>query len=501
MVSYSSYQFFQDWRYAIAKDFVTKSGDSYPYAHNGHKSWGQEDVKLPPIYAGTHDIHVLETSTWTVVSVLRAHSSEIESLALQPGTKGSVLVSSDNGRRDGSGSGKPTIIIWDVARDGEPPSDTPLGSSKIELTDNAISSIVGNTATSVAAQLSEAMGIALNEEQILELQKSFTSPIQKVVEEHSIATKRTVHGRMRHSTKSGTFSPSGGYMVYYPGDRPRSNDSAPWDMKICSLRQGSAGVEVQDHATLRGHTDCILWTGWSPDEKFFASVAWDKTIRVWDAATGELKQKFDTDGQNWTGAWSPDSRHLAATCGTGALFVYDVSDGSTVWEQHSEKEGRRMGWRRALAWHPEGKLLAVGAQELGRVVVLDTEKREPVSERQLSVEQSRTDNEDARAFLGGWIEVRQLSFVDGGRKLVVFTGADDSIEVYDSEEEQKWRFSRGGTDDNVEGHEQWRDEEGKVTTSAGSGMLVWEDKTNGLLRLASLDCDGPRLWSVPLTGV
>jgi WD40 repeat protein len=40
---------------------------------------------------------------------------------------------------------------------------------------------------------------------------------------------------------------------------------------------------------LNGHTDAIMWTGYSPDETMIATVAWDKGMRIWDAKTGQEK--------------------------------------------------------------------------------------------------------------------------------------------------------------------------------------------------------------------
>ncbi len=37
----------------------------------------------------------------------------------------------------------------------------------------------------------------------------------------------------------------------------------------------------------RGHSDNVFTVAWSPDGKYIASGSRDKTVRVWDVATGE----------------------------------------------------------------------------------------------------------------------------------------------------------------------------------------------------------------------
>lgn len=235
---------------------------------------------------------------------------------------------------------------------------------------------------------------------------------------------------------------------------------------------------------------------WSPDESTLATVAWDGTIRTWDADTGEQLRKFETNHQNWTGAFSPDSKYLAATDGTGNVWIYDLtSDDNSVYWKFNTGEKRR--WRRAVAWHPNGKLLAVGGELSGELLLLDVDAKQLVQERLLSTRESKVDNEEVRPVMKSNFGVTQVQFVEGGRKIAFWTCADASIEVYDFERYKKWRFARGGTEDGPHA-EKWRDEKGKVTSEWGHGMLAWENKERGLLGLASIDFDGVRIWSVKL---
>jgi WD40 repeat protein len=168
---------------------------------------------------------------------------------------------------------------------------------------------------------------------------------------------------------------------------------------------------------LRGHTGAIYPLVYSPDGRWLASGSWDKTVRLWDAATGELCATLPHPSFVWSlafgpdGTWlvtgcayddhrlrvwdvatarvrkeipfhrrdfhfhsltvSPDGTRVAGTVEDGkfrnhCLTVFDIATGQSLFST----EGL------ALAYSPDGRWLAVRAADEKEVLLLDTRTHE-----------------------------------------------------------------------------------------------------------------------------
>ncbi|KAN0095085.1 WD40 repeat-like protein [Hyaloscypha variabilis] len=515
MPRYSSAQFYKDWRYCVEKDFTNPDGEQVKYATDGFRTWGSELRKLPfptaPENASVNadcsliaiavsdNIYVYDTVNFAEVLVLKGHISRIDNLAFQPHNP-KILVSSAQNNYGGSVPTEPTIIIWDLDKQQEHPI----------MEDSVISSIASQATDSIAENFLMAhtrIELSATEE------KSLTSAIEPVISQivrtHAMSNQRTINGRLSTSFQAEVFSPSGSHLIYMPSQRPRSNHVDRWDVKIYSM------ATHEDLLTLRGHTDALMWTGYSPDGTMISTVAWDQSMRIWDAASGEQKFVFETTGQNWTGGFSPDSKRFAGTCGDGTFYVYSLSDGTTILKQ---KAGH--SWMRALDWAPDSNILAIGeghGAKPGRFALFDVDEKKVVQERVLSTEACRVPRE-YKSFIGSSLECQAIKFVDGGRKVLVLTSGDGGIETYDLQTWEKWRFARPNIDppfddepeDEVEEEEE-KVEKGKKRERpfddnfnnplihGGYHMAVWEDHKKGSIFYASLDGDSVRIWDVPMT--
>jgi WD40 repeat protein len=66
--------------------------------------------------------------------------------------------------------------------------------------------------------------------------------------------------------------------------------------------------------TLEGHSDGVWSVAFSPDSTRLASGSGDRTVKVWDASSGQCVQTLEghSDGV-WSVAFSPDSTRLASS--------------------------------------------------------------------------------------------------------------------------------------------------------------------------------------------
>ncbi|KAK2052003.1 WD40 repeat-like protein [Colletotrichum caudatum] len=83
--------------------------------------------------------------------------------------------------------------------------------------------------------------------------------------------------------------------------------------------------------TLEGHDGRVYSVAFSGDGTQLASASWDKTVKVWDAATGQCLQTLEGHGDRVKSvAFSGDGTQLASASNDNTVKVWDAATGQCL---------------------------------------------------------------------------------------------------------------------------------------------------------------------------
>src|SRR5262249_8036455 len=105
------------------------------------------------------------------------------------------------------------------------------------------------------------------------------------------------------------------------------------------------------------HTDYVSALAFSPDGKTFASGSCDKTLRLWDTATGKEQRLLRHTGEVMAVAFPPDGKSLLLAEGDGKIRRWDLTtlaETKAVRVKHAS-----MGFG-SMAFSPDGRWCATG---------------------------------------------------------------------------------------------------------------------------------------------
>jgi WD40 repeat protein/serine/threonine protein kinase len=119
----------------------------------------------------------------------------------------------------------------------------------------------------------------------------------------------------------------------------------------------------QSHVTMEGHSGQLLDGTFSPDGTRVATMSWDGTARIWDAATGGTIAVLHHDGVVRRADFSPDSARVITASADGTAAVWDAASGRRLLTLRGHGAGLRLA-----AFSPDAhRILTAGDDGTARI--------------------------------------------------------------------------------------------------------------------------------------
>ena len=256
------------------------------------------------------------------------------------------------------------------------------------------------------------------------------------------------------SVNACSFSPDGKMIVSASSD------------KTLRIWDAETGEEIK---VLRGHNDSVNACSFSPDGKRIVSASWHSTtLRIWDAETGEkIKVLRGHAGLENVCSFSPDGKRFLSAPYGDTLCICDVETGEV-----SKVLERDFGGVTACSFSPDGK----------RIVSASRDKTLRIWDVETGKEVQIVDN---------YYSEYACSFSPDGKRIVSASCFSATLRIWDAETGEKIRVLRGHTG-SVNACSFSPDGKRIVSASSDKTLRIWdvesrtEDEFNVLRRHTSL---------------
>jgi len=189
-----------------------------------------------------------------------------------------------------------------------------------------------------------------------------------------------------------------------------------YDDKTIKVWDLASGEELR---ILRGHNGFIYALAVSPDGKHIASGGDEKIIKVWDAQTGvEIATLRGHRGTVWTLAFSPDGKQIASGSDDG-IKLWDVQTGAEAVTLRGPRDGIL-----SVSFSPDGKRIISGEWN-HTIRTWDA-----------------TTGEEMLTLRGHETQVYNVAFSPDGKR-IVSSSLDKNIKVWDAETGEELKTLRG----------------------------------------------------------
>ncbi|KAH9009494.1 hypothetical protein EDB85DRAFT_2298559 [Lactarius pseudohatsudake] len=185
-----------------------------------------------------------------------------------------------------------------------------------------------------------------------------------------------------------------------------------------TIRVWDANTGETEAGPFTGHTSSVNSVAFSPDGQRIVSGSHDRTIRVWNASTGEMEAGPFTGHTDWVNsvAFSPDGQRIVSGSHDGTIRVWNASTGETEagpFTGHTNSV-------KSVAFSPDGQRIVSGSND-GTIRVWN----------------ASTGETEAGPFTGHTDWVKSVAFSPDGQR-IVSGSRDGTIRV--------WNASTGETE-------------------------------------------------------
>ena len=266
---------------------------------------------------------------------------------------------------------------------------------------------------------------------------------------------------------------------------------------------------------LEGHTDIVTTLAFAPDGKTLVSGSIDHTIRLWDTATGAMRREIKGHS-NWikSVAVAPDGRTLASASEDQTVRLWDATSG-----QELRQFTGHAGIVNAVTFSPDGRLLAgAGDDEVIMLWEIATGRKFPAIKGYTDKLSSVAFAPDGRTVAGAsWDKTVKLWDVATGRELKMFKGhtdrvlsvafAPDGLRIASAGEDRTvrlWKVAGGDEPITFKGHS----EKVLSVAFAPNGIMLASAGDDGVVRLwdpeaakstETLEAHAGIVWSVAIS--
>ncbi|CAD0106104.1 unnamed protein product [Aureobasidium uvarum] len=441
--------FLADYVYEVETDFgIDGTPATWASTNNGkpaHRYWDDEDDKIElrffdgqesgefGNFATSHDDKLVAASSGSVVGVYnletKQHCMQFRGLAFpcvklmfSPASteSGVYLLAIETSDRE---ERKSAVFFMELDQDGHM-------THKPDTID--VDDLLQRSLEPVVSVMNDSFGVHSPTPILESVREGYGKALEKL--RAGVESRHLSHVAGRSSGfGSNPFSMDGQLFLYLiQNESTQSGPRAPADLPKVIVYDM---VNKCEKHVLGGHEDAIMWTAFSPDSQYIATAAWDGTFRIFDVSTGDCKHVIGpTGGQCWSGAWSPDSKHVLL-CGManqdsrGETFVA-VYSAETAEQVNRFRNEQLRHWVRCVAWSDRGEIAIV--HETNNVWIW-----EPFEDKTIGNFKVKVDDRMRERYAA----VSAVQWVSGGEILVARAG-DDTVEIWNRVENVKWRIQR-----------------------------------------------------------